>query len=83
MSKVGEMPYSNKRLKLAYEVCIRSWTKSVVPFGNIGLTCMPLSGNFMDIEDLILVHQTEPHGDKERYSVLIFTPSLPSIKLVK
>ena len=31
----------------------------IVPFGNIGPTCMPLSVHFMDIEGRVLVHQTE------------------------
>ena len=31
----------------------------IVPFGNTELTCMPLSGHFMDIEGRVFVHQTE------------------------
>ena len=31
----------------------------IVPFGNTELTCMPLSGHFMDTEGRILVYQTE------------------------
>ena len=31
----------------------------IVPFGNTELTCMPLSGLFMDIEGRVLVHRTE------------------------
>ena len=31
----------------------------IVPFGNTEPTCMPLSGHFMDIEDRVLVYQTE------------------------
>ena len=30
-----------------------------VPFGNAEPTCMPLSGDFVDIEDRGLVYQTE------------------------
>ena len=31
----------------------------IVPSGNTELTCMPLSGHFMDNEGRVLVHQTE------------------------
>ena len=31
----------------------------IVPFSNTELTCMPLSGHFMDIEGRVLVCQTE------------------------
>ena len=31
----------------------------IVPFGNTGPTCMPLSEHFMDIESRVLVNQTE------------------------
>ena len=30
-----------------------------VLFGNTEVTCMPLSGHFMDIDGRVLVHQTE------------------------
>ena len=31
----------------------------IVPFSNTESTCMPLSGDLMDIEGQVLVHQTE------------------------
>ena len=31
----------------------------IVPFGNTEPTCMPLSGQLMDIEGRVLVYQTE------------------------
>ena len=59
----------------------------IVPFGNTELTCMPLSGHFMDIEGWVLLYQTERYqllldGDKGRFLVLIFTPPLSSTKLI-
>ena len=50
---------------------------------------MPLSGRFMHIEGVVLVHQTEKndavcsimtHGDKGRFLLPIFTPPLHSTK---
>ena len=54
----------------------------IVPLGNTEPTCMPLSGHFLDIEgrDTNSVYRILPHGDKERFLVLIFTTPLPSTK---
>ena len=65
------------RMKFASEARASQY---IVPFDNTEPTCMPLSGHFIDIEDRVLVHQTEmyklsltynAHGDKERFLVLI------------
>ena len=44
------------RMKFASEA--RS-SQYIVPFGNTEPTCMPLYGQFMDIEGQVLVHQME------------------------
>ena len=38
------------------------------PFGNTELTCMPLSGHFMDIEGRVLVYQTERYQLSPTYN---------------
>ena len=40
----------------------------IVPFGNTDPTCMPLSGHFMDIEDRVLVYQTERYQHSLTYN---------------
>ena len=48
---------ASAQMKFAPEARIRS----VFPFGNTEQTCIPLSGNFMDIEGRVLVYQTEKY----------------------
>ena len=50
---------SNKvaaQMKFAPEARLSQY---IVPFGHTELTCMPLSGHFMDIEGRVLVYQME------------------------
>ena len=77
------------QMKFASEAGPSQYT---VPFGTTEPTCMPLSGHFMNIKGRDLVHQMGrdtnsvqlimPHGDKERFLVLIFTPPISSTKSV-
>ena len=48
---------ASAQIKFASEARLRS----VLPFGNKETTCMPLSGHFINIEDRILVYQTEKY----------------------
>ena len=44
------------RLKFASEARPSQY---IVSFGNTELTCLLLSGHFINLEDVVLVHQTE------------------------
>ena len=48
---------ASAQMKFASEARLRS----VFPFGNTKLTCMPLSGHFMDIDGGVIVYQMEKY----------------------
>ena len=43
-------------------------SQHIDPFGNTELTCMPLSGYFMNIEGQVLMHQTERYQLSQTYN---------------
>ena len=43
-------------------------SRYIGPFGNTELTCMPLSGHFMDIEGRVLVYQRERYQLSPTYN---------------
>ena len=43
-------------------------SQCIGPFGNTELTCMPLSGHFMDIEGRVPVYQTERYQLSPTYN---------------
>ena len=49
MVATAQMKFASEAIRIQY----------IVPFGNKEMTCMPLSGHFMDIEGRFLVHQTK------------------------
>ena len=55
------------RIKIASEARPSQY---IVPFGNTGPTCMPLSGHLMDIADRVLVYQTERYQLTLTYNAL-------------